>query len=158
MSHENRIISNGLQLKCLFNTSFQLTTRNHQSSSITDPLWGNPLVSCGFPVTRGFPSQRANNAESVIILFIEALSGTYPGMSSWQRWPDVWLQHAGLGWTPATQWPRSSDGPPGENIIKHITPGYESSQWTHIKTLQQISQLTQLTCENNYLLTMQFTM
>ena len=47
-------------LEYLFNSWFRRVTSNKISKlCITDPLWGNP------PVTGGFPSQRASNAESV---------------------------------------------------------------------------------------------
>ena len=46
---------------CLFKTMFRQTSKQHQSPALLALCEGNP------PVTGGFPSQRASNAESISI-------------------------------------------------------------------------------------------
>ena len=56
-SHELYVISNDQQFGCLFNSLFRVTTKETSKLGITGPCQRNP------PVTGGFPSQRASNAE-----------------------------------------------------------------------------------------------
>ena len=59
-SHEREDVSNHLQFDCLVNNLFRLTDgRIYPSSRMTAFGEGNP------PVTGGFPSQRASNAETI---------------------------------------------------------------------------------------------
>ena len=64
-------VSNRRPLKCFFSVMFWVTSKKHQRSALLALCEGNP------PVTGGFPSQRASNAESVSIL---------------------WRHHATVGW------------------------------------------------------------
>ena len=57
ISHEYHGVSNHQQLNWLFNSLFRPSVKLH----ILGPLWGKP------PVTSGFPSQMASNAESVTV-------------------------------------------------------------------------------------------
>ena len=57
MSHEQQGVSYHQQLDCCFNSFFRRTSK----LCITVPLWGNPLVS------GGFPSQRTSNAEHIFM-------------------------------------------------------------------------------------------
>ena len=59
MSNDRHGVSNCWSIECLFNRFFFQTSNKVTSKvcAVTGPLWGNP------PVTGGFPSQRASNAE-----------------------------------------------------------------------------------------------
>ena len=51
------------QLKCLFNSLFQITAKEHQSSALLALFWGKP------PVTSGFSLQKANDVECIFALW-----------------------------------------------------------------------------------------
>ena len=58
VAHEPHNVSNHQQLHCLSNRLFMLTTKETSKLHITDPLWGEPLL------TGVFLSQGASNVES----------------------------------------------------------------------------------------------
>ena len=69
MSH---VISNHWQLNCLFNRLFRHTIKKTSKLNISGPLSGN------LPITSGFPSQRAKNAEHVSMSWHRHLMSLFP--------------------------------------------------------------------------------
>ena len=57
--YERHGVSDHRELDCLFSSSSRLTTKKISKVHVTGPLWGNPLVS------NGFPAQMARRADSV---------------------------------------------------------------------------------------------
>ena len=71
--HNNELdgVSNHRRIDCLFNLMFSCRSKKTSKLRITGPCEGNP------PMTGGFPSQRANNAENVSIWWRHHVYGIF---------------------------------------------------------------------------------